>query len=278
MTSSAPEEDPQASEGSEDDALFVPDGNTFLPTELARGPWTPKALHGGPVAALVVRTIERSAPDGGQQLARLTLELLRPVPTSRLNVTAFLVRPGRKVQLIDAVVESGGVEVAWARALRIRVAPDECRAVATVPEDDPPPPPEAGALSPPMTDDYRAFHNQGVEVRFVRGRFDALGPATAWFRLRQPVVAGEQPSPWQRAVAVSDFGNGISAELDFASNIFINPDISVSLNRPPVGEWICLDARTRFGTPGIGTTESVLWDQEGRIGRAMQDLLVEPIH
>jgi hypothetical protein len=276
MTASSQSTEHHRSAGT-DEALFIPDANSFLPTDLARGPWTPKALHGGPVAALVVRAIERCSPDGGQQLARLTLELLRPVPTSRLSVTAFLVRPGRKVQLVDAVVESGGVEVAWARALRIRVAPDECRAVPTVPEDEAPPPPEAGLVTPNMTDGYRAFHNEGVEVRFVKGRFDAVGPAAAWFRLRQPVVAGEEPSPWQRAVATSDFGNGISAELDFASNIFINPDVSVSLNRPPVGEWICLDSRTRFGTPGIGTTESVLWDVQGRVGRAVQDLLVEPI-
>ena len=260
-----------------DAALFIPDGNSFLPTDLARGPWTPNALHGGPVAALVARAIEQCSPEGGQQLVRLTLELLRPVPSSRLNVTAFLVRPGRKVQLVDAVVESGGVEMAWARALRIRVGPDDHRAVPTVPEDDAPPPPEEGITSPHMTDGYRAFHNEGVEVRFVKGRFNSLGPATAWFRLRCPVVAGEDPSPWQRAAAVGDFGNGISAELDFASNIFINPDVSVSLYRPPVGEWICLDGRTRFGTPGIGSAESVLWDLQGRIGRAMQSLLVEPI-
>lgn len=276
MTSAFAGDQGERSDGP-DDALFIPDGNSFLPTDLARGPWTPKALHGGPVAALVVRTIERCSPEGGQQLARLTLELLRPVPTSRLNVTAFLVRPGRKVQLVDAVVESGGVEVAWARGLRIRMAPEACRAVPTVPEDPAPPPPEDGIRTPNMTDGYRAFHNQGVEIRFVKGRFDAVGPAAAWFRLRQPIIAGEEPSAWQRAAAVSDFGNGISAELDFASNIFINPDISVSLTRPPVGEWICLDARTRFGTPGIGTTESVLWDLQGRIGRAVQDLLVEPI-
>jgi len=276
MTSPSPWTGGEGSDGL-DEALFIPDGNSFLPTDLARGPWTPKALHGGPVAALVVRTIERCSPEGGQQLVRLTLELLRPVPTSRLSLTAFLVRPGRKVQLVDAVVESGGVEVAWARALRIRVAPDECRVVATVPEDDPPPPPDEGVVTPHISDGYRAFHNEGVEVRFVKGQFDQVGPAAAWFRLQRPVVAGEEPSPWQRAVAVSDFGNGISAELDFATNIFINPDISVSLYRPPVGEWVCLDSRTRFGTPGIGGTESVLWDLEGRIGRATQDLLVEPI-
>ncbi len=258
-------------------ALFEPDGGSFVPTPLARGPWTARALHGGPVAALVARAVERCSAEGGQQLARLTLELLRPVPMARLTVTTFLVRPGRKVQLVDAVVESGGVEVAWARALRIRVGPDQDRATPTVPEDGAPPPPEAGAVTPPMSDAYRAFHNQGTEIRFVRGRFDELGPATAWFRLRCPVVAGEDPTPWQRAVAAGDFGNGIAAELDFGAHMFINPDLTVALHRPPVGEWICLDARTRFGTPGIGNAEAALWDTHGRIGRAVQSLLVEPL-
>ncbi len=258
-------------------ALFETDGASFLPTPLARGPWTSRALHGGPVAALVARAVERCSPEGGQQLVRLTLELLRPVPMGRLNVTTFLVRPGRKVQLVDAVVESGGVEVAWARALRIRVGPEADQVVPTVAEDDRPAPPDEGTLTPPMTDGYRAFHNEGIEIRFVRGRFDALGPSTAWFRLRCPVVAGEEPSPWQRAAAAGDFGNGIAAELDFGAHLFINPDLTVVLHRPPVGEWVCLEARTRFGTPGIGSAESALWDLEGRVGRAIQNLLVEPI-
>ena len=113
-----------------------------------------------------------------------------------------------------------------------------------------------------------AFHNQGVEMRFVSGRTNHVGPATVWFRLRCPVVLGEDPSPWERAAAVADFGNGVSAELDFVSSSFINPDLTVSVHRPPVGEWVCLDARTRFGSPGIGAAESELWDTEGRIGRA----------
>jgi len=90
------------------------------------------------------------------------------------------------------------------------------------------------------------------------------------------VVDGETPSPVQRVVAAADFGNGISAELDFRTALFINPDLTVSLTRPPEGEWVCVDARTRFGAPGLGTAESVLWDVDGRIGRAVQDLLVEP--
>ena len=117
-----------------------------------------------------------------------------------------------------------------------------------------------------------------MEIRFVKGRFDELGASAAWFRLRCPVVAGEEPSPFQRAAAAGDFGNGVSAELDFRTHVFINPDLTVSLTRPPVGEWICLDAADPVRHPrSSGSAASVLWDREGRIGRALQSLLVEPI-
>jgi hypothetical protein len=267
---------PTPPEGSDDlAALFIPDGGGVVPTEWARGPWSPEALHGGPVAALVARAAELHAGHDGLQLARITLELLRPVPVTRLTVTSKLARPGRKVQLIDTVVEADGVEVAWSRALRIRVVSGQPAPHPTVPEDLAPEPPERGTTSASVIDTYRAFHNEGMEIRYVHGRFDRPGPATAWFRLRCPVVLGEAPSPWQRAAAASDFGNGVSAELDFGTSVFINPDLTISLHRPPVGEWVCLDARTRFGTAGIGSAESAMWDEEGRIGRAVQNLLVE---
>jgi hypothetical protein len=261
----------------EGEALFTPDGGGFLPGELARGPWSPEALHGGPVAALAVRAAECCEPDGGLQLVRLTLELLRPVPLSHLSVGARLVRPGRRVQLVDVTIEAGGVAVALARGLRMRVAPPPgAQAAAAPPTDEPRPlPPERGVVVDPLRADYRAFHNGAVEIRFVDGQFDVPGPATAWFRLRYPVVPGEEPSPWQRAAAAADFGNGISAQFPFGSAMFINPDLTVELVRPPEGPWVGLEARTRFGSPGIGWAESALWDAHGRIGRSTQTLLVE---
>ena len=258
------------------DALFVPDGDRLVPTEYSRGPWSPGALHGGPVAALVARAAE--AVEGGRdlQLTRITLELLRPVPLAPLRLSTALVRPGRKVQLIDTVVEADGVEVAWSRALRIRTAQGESPLEPSVPEDDAPRPPDQGTDRPGIPGEHRAFHSEGVAMRYVDGAFERPGPATVWIRLQVPVVMGEEPSPWQRVAAAADFGNGVGAELPFGSNhLFINPDLTVSVHRPPVGEWVCLDARTRFGTPGIGAAESELWDGQGRIGRAVQNLLVE---
>ncbi len=257
-------------------ALFVPDGERFMPTGYTRGPWSPNALHGGPVAALAARAAESVAGDEDLQLSRITLELLRPVPVAPLRVSSAVVRPGRKVQLIDTVVEADGLEVAWSRALRIRTTRDEAPLTPTVPEDEAPPGPAGGKARPPIPGEPRAFHSHGVAMRYVAGAFEQPGPATVWIRLEVPVVLGEHPSPWQRVGAAADFGNGVGAELPFGSDhLFINPDLTVSVHRPPVGEWVCLDARTRFGPPGVGAAESALWDEEGRIGRAIQNLVVE---
>jgi Thioesterase-like superfamily len=255
-------------------ALFVPDGDRLVPTEYGRGPWAPTALHGGPVAALVTRAAE-SVEGDGLQLVRMTLELLRPVPLAPLWLTSAVVRPGRRVQLIDTVVEADGVEVAWSRALRLRPDRDQPPVRPTVPEDEAPAPPARGTARTLLAGESRAFHSEGVEMRYVAGAFERPGPATVWIRLRCPVVLGEEPTAWQRTAAAADFGNGVGAELPFGSNRFINPDLTVSVHRPPVGEWVCLDARTRFGAPGIGAAESELWDEEGRIGRAVQNLVVE---
>ncbi|HEX4218455.1 MAG TPA: thioesterase family protein [Acidimicrobiales bacterium] len=258
------------------EALFVPDGPFMVPTERSRGPWSPKALHGGPVAALGARAIEVAAGESGLQVVRVTVELLRPVPLVPLKVQTSLFRPGKRVQLRDAVIEADGTAVAALRALSIRVAPDYDGRLPTLTEPEPAPDgPENSAPGTLDLDERPAFHNQGAELRFVAGGDGQPGPATVWIRLRQPVVAGEPPTPLQRAMAAADFGNGVSAELEFRSASFINPDLTVSLLRPPVGEWVCLDARTRLGTPGIGSAQSTLWDVTGRVGTAVQSLLVE---
>jgi hypothetical protein len=265
-----------------DDALFQPDGAYMVATEFARGPWTPDALHGGPVAALLARAVESVPTDEPMHVSRLTLELLRPVPLTPLAVSVSVSRPGRKVQLVDARISSGERDVAWGRALRIRLQPsdlDESGPDITGPvpgvDPDAPPGPGVGHSSPSPIGNYRAFHSAGAELRYMAGAFDRLGPATVWVRLAVPVVPGEEPSPLQRVVAAADFGNGVSSELDFARYVFVNPDLTVYVDRPAIGEWICLDAKTRLGIPGVAIAQSALWDTRGPIGRSVQSLLVE---
>ena len=120
------------------------------------------------------------------------------------------------------------------------------------------------------TGQERGYHT-AMEWRFVGGGFLEPGPATVWLRMRQPLVAGEEPTPLQRTLVAADVGNGISAVLDYRRYLFINVDLTVHLERMPEGEWVCVDAVTLPAADGIGTAESVLSDERGRIGRAAPD-------
>jgi hypothetical protein len=257
-------------------ALFTPRGDTFVPAAVARSPWSSETLHGGSVAALLARAVESCVPEGSHQVTRLTIELMRPVPVVPLRVDAEVIRPGRKVQLVESSVSDGEDPLVRARALLLRTidAPVPEGASATGPLV---PGPDLGRETPSPRGGYEALHNAGTEMRFVRGAFAEPGPATVWIRLRQPVVAGEQPSPLQRVAAAADFGNGVSSVLDFTRWVFINPDLTIYLNRLPVGEWVCLEAHTDVEGHGAGMAHSRLHDESGPIGRSLQSLLLEPL-
>ncbi len=142
----------------------------------------------------------------------------------------------------------------------------------------PPPGPDRGASIEPGAEGFNPPHRpmfapDAIEIRFVAGVF-GRGPSTAWFRLRVPLLAGEDPSPLERLAAAGDFGNGISAELSWDEFAFINPDLTLYMERPPEGEWIGLQARTTIAAGGVGLAESVIYDLRGRVGRAVQALLV----
>ncbi len=257
-------------------SLFDARDGLLVPTEYSRGPWSLDSLHGGPVAALLARAVESCEPDASLQVTRLTVELVRPVRLEPLRLEAQLLRPGRKVQLVEASATQDGAEVAKARALRVRVAdvalpdvlPEEDDVVLSQPDQ---------ASSFASTEAPRAFHTEGAELRFSHGEFPEPGPARVWIRLLHPVVAGERPSALQRAAAAADFGNGVSSPLPFGSWSFINPDLTVYLNRMPEGEWVGLDSHTYPQPNGIGLSESRLFDTRGPLGRAAQSLLLDPL-
>ncbi|HEX7059407.1 MAG TPA: thioesterase family protein [Solirubrobacterales bacterium] len=256
-------------------AFYERDGDDWAATELTRGPWDPGAQHAGPPAALLGREIEQ-LPDAAEfQVGRITFEILRSVPIAPLRVSARVLRPGRRVQLVEASLsDEGGEELMRATAWRLRTAAVELPAeVAAIPP--PPPGPEHGSgpgFFFPTGQDV-GYHT-AIDATFVEGGFLEAGPAIAWLRMRHPLVAGEEPSPLQRTLVAADVGNGISSVLDYRRFLFINVDLTVHLERMPEGEWICVDAVTRPRENGVGSAESVLSDGRGRIGRAVQTLLI----
>jgi hypothetical protein len=220
-----------------------------------------------------MRAFERLPAPSELRLARVTYELLRPVPLGELAVEAGVVRGGRRVQLLEgSITDSAGTEVLRARALKVRGAEvDQPTTASPVPDG-----PEHGheLVIPFQRVKSPTFGPDAIEIRHVSGE-SGSGSATAWFRLRVPLVEGEEPTPLQQLAAAGDFGNGISRVFPFEEYLFINPDLTLYVDRPPSGDWICLDARTIISPGGVGIAESVLYDTHGRVGRAIQALLIE---
>jgi hypothetical protein len=271
------------------DSVFLADGalagtgERFLPTEHARGPWDPRALHGGAPAALIASAFERHEPSPSVRIARMSFELLRPIPVPPLTLTVATVRPGRRVQELAAQLRAnagGDDEQLVVRASALRVAevpaglpelPDGALARETMPGPDDATP-RRFALN---DDDGVSFAAGAMEMRWLNDPWRP-GPGRVWMRLRVPLVDGAQPTPLARLAATSDFGNGVSASLPFDRFLFINADLSIHLHRQPRGEWIGMDARTLLHEGGMGLSESVLHDLEGPVGRAFQTLVVAP--
>ncbi len=279
------------------ESVFLSDGEgRYTPTEHARGPWDPRALHGGAPATLIAGAFERMEPGAELPFARLSFSFLRPIPMAPLELRTRVVRPGRRVQELEADLYAGEDLVCRAHGLRILPAPEELPELAArVVEEHASPPLPGPAEGYPVRfalDDIerRSFAATALEMRFLHGRplkgqlpevgissaHSPVGAAGVWMRLCLPVLPGEAPSPLMRTMAAADFGNGIAAALPFDEYLFINADLSVTLNRPPEGEWIGLDARTLLHPGGIAWAQSILHDERGPLGLATQALVVQP--
>jgi hypothetical protein len=264
------------------EAIFHGDGDAFVPTGLARGPWYPDTQHGSPMLGLLARAVERLPSERPVQVTRLTCDLMRAAPMSPVRTRARVLRRGSSVEVVEAELLAGDEPCARASALRFRTAE------LWVPDGDewsggePPPLPERssgfGWEAARANDGEPALHH-ALELRPVPG-FEA---PTAWLRMRVPLVAGEPDSPLVRTAFVSDFTYSVPFIRSMSRDrealarrpfVAINPDTTLNLHRMPEGEWICLDARATYDGHGAGTAFARLYDARGAVGLSSQSLLV----
>jgi hypothetical protein len=254
--------------------FFVADGDRFVPSASARGPWSARHQHGGPPAALLARAFaRRTGPKA--HIARLTFDFLRSVPLAPLTVTTRVVRVGAKVQrLAGSVVAEDGAVVIEATCLIMRVAPGSV-AVAVETLAPPVPPAESVPFELPFMSGDEGYH-RAMEWRLAKGTW-GRGPVAAWLRPRVPLVAGETPTPpLECLVTAADSASGVAVVVDPERATFVNGDLTIALHRAPVGEWMCLDAAAMGEAHGVGLARARLWDTTGLVGRSLQTLLLEP--
>jgi hypothetical protein len=252
-------------------AFFRLEDGLYVGNDPARGPWDAGACHGGPVAAALARELEGLVPE--LRLVRLTVELHRPVPIAGFRVAVSTTRAGRNVVATTAVLTDGdGRGCATAGGLHLRAA--EVGALPTVAE----PPPDFDGAAPgpfPITagrHDLPMF-GTAVEARYPPGEDGEPGPTTLW--LRTPaIVDGEEPSPFQVVCPLADCGNAVSRNAGLDRIGFVNPDLTITVVRPPQGRWLASRARSYWEQGGIGLADATLFDRHGVVGRAQQTLLL----
>jgi Thioesterase-like superfamily len=255
------------------EAIYRVDGATVETSVLAGGPWDPKLQHGAAPASLICWAVEQLPSPVPMRVARLTVDLMRPVPVAPLTLETDVLRQGKKIQLAAVRLLANGNEIVRATALRIR------REARALPKSAFCPPidargPEMGR-DPDTAGMGQTPFLSGIDIRIARGSFRLPGPAAVWYRAGRPIVDGAAISPLMRAAIAADFCNGTSAVLDYREWTFINGDLTLSLAREPVGDWILLDAETWAGPDSIGIAAARLGDRDGYFGRAVQSVLFE---
>ncbi|WP_328601158.1 thioesterase family protein [Actinomadura physcomitrii] len=263
----------RALDGDLPEAFYRPlGGGRFASTPATAGPWSPSLQHAGPVAGLMGRAFERTDPVPGTRVARVTVEILSPVPVAELEVSARVVRPGRRVALLEGEMTHEGRPVVRATAWRIMATPAEVPEAVHAPA--PPPLPDAG-----RTFTAPGLHTHGylsaMEWRIAEGSFFEPGPGTTWARARIPLVAGEADSPLVRALTLADSASGVGSQLDLAKWMIINTDLTVALHRDPAGEWLCMAASLSVSPRGGALCEATLADGHGVFGRVLQTMFVD---
>jgi hypothetical protein len=249
------------------------DGVWFRGTGHVRGPWDPNACHAGPPTGLMVRALEALVPD--KALTRLAVEIARPIPMAGFRVEAEWRKEGRAVTLTVARIRDDDRVYATAQAMHLReidlptkTAPFEL--------------PDFAAAVPgpfPITD---TLHTEQAFPSSIEGRYDPSasigqgGPTVVWMRNRVPLLEGEEPSGFQRLCPLADSGNGISYNEYLDRVLFVNADLLLSVHRQPEGEWLGAKVVSHWGSNGIGMADAELFDMTGPVGRATQNLLLDP--
>lgn len=249
------------------------DVDVFRATEATMSPWDRDLQHGGPATALLAWAIEDRHPNESMRMARIAVDFLGGIPRDVGRIRTRVVRPGRRIELLEGILESRGRDVVIARIWR----------AATQPRGTVPPGISAPHAVPtlPSRDSEIEFGDWGygaaLEWRFVSGAgLNGVGPSQAWTRVRGDLVEGVPIRPIDRLLVAVDSANGLSPELRFEDWLFVPPSLSVAVQRYPLGEWIFIEARTTLSDDGLGVTRARLADRDGYLGIASQALYVEP--
>ncbi len=260
-------------------AFFERDNQTWIPLSTCIGPWSPRLLHAGPVAALCVALGEELQPGDDVVTTRLTLDLLRPLTRDPIEVETSTIKMGRRVGLHHIAMHQQGKLTVTARVQRMQpqtVSLPELRGTGLellppgdCPEDF------SSLVGGPNGRPLAPFLTQACDLRTrVADAFYKPTASEAWLRVNADLVAGIPLSTTAAVAAAADCGNALGAPvaLDDPPLLFLNADLTLHLVRVPEDGWVRMAPKSTWGDHGIGQTCCALSDRRGMLGTSVVTL------
>nr|WP_231939625.1 acyl-CoA thioesterase domain-containing protein [Brevibacterium siliguriense] len=170
---------------------------------------------------------------------RLTIDMLGPIPQGRIRTEATIVRPGKRIELVEDKLWADDRLAVTATAWRMRSTPENSAEVATTFDTSSVPEPQEQKYFPGISCDWG--YGRAIEWRFV---------------------------------IVADSANGVSAAVPFGEWTFIPPTLSLTFAREPQSEWLNMNVRTHVGPDCRGVVNGDLAGEIGYVGAVTQRLLI----
>lgn len=248
-------------------AMFTLEDDQLVPTPIARSMWSTDQMHGVAVSGALARGLELGLAELGRvdlQPARYTVDLFQPARMSPCTVATEVVREGKRICLIDAVLRQDGKPVARASCTFLLATESPSGVVWTPPEHPEAPPTD---VVPPSEEPRVPFFTSDAPWSQSFPEHQNAGRKQTW-QAGLHIVDGEEGTPFQSVASIAD-ATSMLVNWGTEGVQFINTDITLALARRPVGREIGLSVTDRVEHHGIAVGTVEVFDRAGPLGTAM---------
>lgn len=262
--------------------FFNQDGDLFTPQAAAGSPWSETMQHGGPVNAIITMSIEAIAEEACMDVARLTIDILKPVPMQPVKIKSRFIRRGGKMAVVDTFLTVDGSDepVASGRAVLLKATqgkqpvfdvfgplPETRDSIAREPWI----PEEMAADLPPGLHHLIRFHPSTNKERPI-----------CWINGDANMLQDRAMTPIEQCTTTADMATVLAARMRVTQVGVTSPDVmglmntntSIHFSRPPAGKWFGFTDHFIQVSEGYGLAECAIYDEQGCIGRVTQNLIV----
>lgn len=248
----------------------------YQPTLHAQGAWNDHEQHMAPATGILTHELLQYSPNPNLRLARLSLDILGLIPLEPFTISTRTIRPGKTIELVEAVMSCAGRDCIIARAWRLltqdtnEIADFEDLTASSDPN------------KLPRWEEVKGW--PGGFIASIQAAADPdrrPGKGLVWLTTDLDMVEGELTSDLVHFMGLVDTANGVVprkglnlAELQWA---FPNTDLQIHMHRLPQGKWLGIEAVQQYGADGIGLTSAILHDLHGPFGRSEQILTIRPL-